>query len=121
MKEVPKSLPSLMRACAVQKKAADVGFDWDDISGAFEKVYEELTELRNQYGEDPLCISRLEEELGDLLFSCVNVARFLGIDPETSLTYTISKFLSRFSYVEDKALCLGRKMNEMSLPELDCL
>ena len=82
---MPKALPALVRAFKVQKKAADVGFDWDDVSGAFDKVAEEYAEFMEQYAEAASSKQRLEEEMGDLLFSCVNVARFLDIDPESAL------------------------------------
>ena len=91
--KVPRALPALTRAYKVQKKAADVGFDWDDVSGAFDKVREETRELTECCKAETVDKKALEEELGDLLFSVVNVSRFLGIDPEASLDYTIDKLI----------------------------
>lgn len=119
IKKVPKALPALSRAYKVQKKAADVGFDWEDISGAFDKIKEETDELIKAYEEAPNNKKDLEEELGDLLFSCVNASRFLKVDPEVSLTCTIDKFIRRFNYVESTALSCGRDLREMSLSEMD--
>lgn len=121
LERVPRALPALMRAFKIQKKAADVGFDWEDVSGAFDKVAEEHAELMEQYREGPSRKQRIEEEMGDLLFSCVNVARFLDIDPENALNYTIDKFMRRFSYIEEKATNLGVDLKDMSLEEMDML
>ncbi len=117
--KVPRALPALTRAYKVQKKAAEVGFDWDDISGAFDKVREETRELTECCKEQPADKEALQEELGDLLFSAVNVSRFLGIDPEASLDYTIDKFIRRFTHVENSALACGRALEDMSLSEMD--
>ena len=117
--KVPRALPALTRAFKVQKKAAEVGFDWDDISGAFDKVREETRELTECCQEQPADKEALQEELGDLLFSAVNVSRFLGIDPEASLDYTIDKFIRRFTHIEDSALACGKALEDMSLSEMD--
>ena len=119
MEKVPKALPALVRAAKIQKKAAESGFDWDDISGAFEKVQEEYREVSECYAENPSGLDALKEEVGDLLFSVVNIARFLDIDPEAALDYTNNKFIRRFSYVEKAALACGRELEEMSLSEMD--
>lgn len=117
--KVPRALPALTRADKVQKKAADVGFDWDDVSGAFDKVREETRELTECCKAETVDKKALEEELGDLLFSVVNVSRFLGIDPEASLDYTIDKFIRRFTHIEDSALACGKALEDMSLSEMD--
>ena len=121
LERVPRALPALTRAFKVQKKAADIGFDWTEISAAFDKVTEEQAELREQCAEETVSTQRIEEEMGDLLFSCVNVARFLDIDPESALHYTIDKFMRRFRYIEERAIALGRNLEDMSLDEMDKL
>ena len=114
---VCKTLPALWRAEKIQKKAAKAGFDWEDVWGAVDKLAEELTELSDAAsGEgDP------EEELGDLLFSAVNVSRFLGVDPEKALQKACDKFSARFSMVEDAAIKEGKDLKSMSLTEMDKL
>ena len=119
MADVPRALPALTRAFKVQKKAAEAGFDWDDVSGAFDKVREETCELTECCTAETFDGEAAAEELGDLLFSAVNVSRFLGIDPEAALDYTISKFIRRFAYIEKKALACGRALEDMSLSEMD--
>lgn len=121
MADVPQALPALTRAVKVQKKAADVGFDWTDVSFAVDKVREETAELIEAYDSDDRELSRVAEELGDLLFSVVNVARFLKVDPEEALRMTTNKFIRRFSYVERRSLACGRTMESMSLEEMDKL
>ena len=119
LKGVSVALPALMRSAKVQKKAAKVGFDWPDVQGAFDKVEEELKELKEaaETGEKARC----EEELGDLLFSVVNVSRFLGVEPEQSLTEACNKFISRFEKVERLAADRSVNMEKASLEELDQL
>lgn len=114
---VAKSLPALWRAEKVQKKAKKAGFDWDDAAGAVDKLSEELCELKQAIAED----SNVHEELGDLLFAAVNVARFVHADPEEALTAATEKFITRFSKVEELAKAQGKDMKEMSLAELDKL
>ncbi len=121
LERVPKALPALTRAFKVQKKAADVGFDWDDVSEAFAKVTEERTELLKLCKEPDPKKTRLEDEMGDLLFSCVNVARFLDIDPESALSGTTDKFMRRFRFIEEAAQTLGKRLEDMSLDEMDKL
>lgn len=121
LQRVPKALPALMRAFKIQKKAADVGFDWNDVSGAFDKVDEERRELMEQYADTTVSFDRLEDEMGDLLFSCVNVARFLDVDPEAALNRTSEKFIRRFSYIESRAEALGKDLTSMTLSEMDML
>ena len=121
MQRVPKALPALMRAYKVQKKAAKAGFDWEDASGAFDKIREEYAELSECFEENPEDQEILTDEMGDLLFSCVNLSRFLGVDPERALYHTIDKFIRRFAYIEESTLACGRKLEEMSLTEMDML
>lgn len=112
---VPKDLPSLMHAYKIQEKAAKVGFDWPDIRGAWSKIEEELAELERAVKGQ----GQVYEELGDLLFAVVNVARFLKLNPEEALAATIRKFRSRFSYIENKILENGKTIEDYSLEELD--
>lgn len=119
MLNVPNALPALIRSYKIQKKAADVGFDWEDVSDAFSKVKEETCELLEIYrGNDETSIM---EEVGDLLFAVVNVARFLGVNPEDALNFTSSKFINRFGFIERSAAIQGRQMQDMSLEEMDKL
>lgn len=119
LKDVPPILPALMRSYKVQEKAAKVGFDWDNVEDAWKKVSEEMEELHEAYtGRDT---SKAEEELGDLLFAVVNVARFLKIQPELALTKTINKFIKRFEYIETKSSENGKKLTDMTLEEMDAL
>lgn len=119
MSEIPKELPALMRSFKIQKKARDVGFDWDDVKDAFAKVREETGELEEIY--DTSDKQHILEEIGDLLFSVVNVARFLDIDPEEALSFTSEKFVRRFGYIEEKARSQGRELTSMTLDEMDRL
>ncbi len=114
---VAKSLPALWRAEKVQKKAKKAGFDWPDASGAVDKLSEELGELKEAIAQG----TNVEEELGDLLFSAVNVSRFVKADPEAALNAATEKFIARFAKVEQLARAQGREMTGMSLDELDQL
>ncbi len=116
MEDVCSYLPQLIRAEKVQKKAAKVGFDWDDISGAYSKLKEEVDEVKA--ASTP---ADIEEEFGDLLFSCVNVARFLKVNPEEALKKATDKFIRRFAQVEKLATKSGRSLEEMTLSEMDAL
>ena len=119
MLSVPREFPALMRADKVQKKASKVGFDWDSADGAFDKISEELAELKSavQSGDK----ANIREELGDLLFSVVNVSRFIGVDSEEALTAATDKFIGRFSEVEKAAAESGIDMKTAELAELDQL
>ena len=117
MSEIPKELPALMRSDKIQKKARDVGFDWDDVKDAFAKVREETDELEEIY--DTSDKQHILEEVGDLLFSVVNVARFLDVDPEEALSFTSGKFVRRFGYIEEMARSQGRELTSMTLDEMD--
>ena len=114
---VPSNLPALMRSFKVQQKAAQVGFDWDDIKDAMQKIKEEFDELEQAYNNKNE--ANIEEELGDLLFAVVNVSRFLKIQPELALTATTNKFIRRFEYVEQCAAKEGKQLTDMSLSEMD--
>jgi XTP/dITP diphosphohydrolase len=117
---VPKSLPALVKAMRMQEKARAVGFDWEEKEQVWQKVEEEMQEFQAEFNHtqnfDP---QKAEAEFGDLLFSLVNYARFLDINPETALERTNLKFLTRFQYLEQKAKEIGKKLSEMSLAEMD--
>ena len=117
MQSVPEALPALIRARKVQKKAADVGFDFPVTADAMRKVYEEVQELEQAVREN----GEIEEEFGDILFALVNISRFLKINPEFALTKAIKKFINRFEYIEKSALLEGKALSEMSLEEMDLL
>lgn len=119
MLSVPRELPALMRATKLQKKAADVGFDWDDVSGALDKLEEEISELRQAI--DNKDSANISEELGDVLFSAVNVSRFVKTDAEEALTASSDKFLSRFTEVEKLAKERNIDMKSAGIDELDKL
>ena len=119
MLSVPRELPALMRATKLQKKAADVGFDWDDVSGALDKLEEEISELRQAI--DNKDSANISEELGDVLFSAVNVSRFVKTDAEEALTASSDKFLSRFTEVEKLAKERSIDMKSAGIDELDKL
>ena len=119
MLAVPREFPALMRADKIQKKARKSGFDWENQDGAFEKVSEELSELKEAVLEGKR--SNIEEEFGDLLFSVVNVSRFIGCDSEECLTKATDKFISRFSVVERLADERGIDMKNTDIEELDKL
>lgn len=110
-------LPALLRAQKLQRQASSVGFDWPSLAGAWDKLTEELQELQNAYysGDE----ARIEEEMGDLLFAVVNVARFLKVDAEQALAKGTEKFYRRLLYVENKASRGGKKMTDFSLSKLD--
>jgi XTP/dITP diphosphohydrolase len=113
---VPRGLPSMVKAIRVQDKARGVGFDWDNKEQVWEKVHEELDELKREVdaGTD-----KQADELGDVLFSMVNYARFLGIDPDEALERTNRKFIRRFQFLEQESRKDGRKLGEMTLAEMD--
>lgn len=125
---IPVALPALMRAEIVQSKASKVGFDWKDFRPALAKVGEELSELHEALNgleaesashADGSSMSAVREELGDLLFAAVNVARLLSVDPEEALKRTVDKFVRRFKYIEEKAASMDVSLNEMTLSEMD--
>ena len=113
---VPRSFPALMRAAKLQKRAARAGFDWDSADGPMDKLYEELGELKEAVGHDDVA-----EELGDLLFSAVNLSRFVGADAERALAAACDKFISRFALCEQMATDRGIDMSRATLEQLDAL
>lgn len=117
MQSVPRELPALMRAQKVQHKASKAGFDWQSADGAFDKLYEEINELKIAMNQGDS--SLIEDEFGDVLFSCVNIARFINVDSEEALTKSTDKFISRFSLVEQMAKEKGIDMKSSSLQVLD--
>ncbi len=117
MDSVPRALPGLMRSQKIQDKAAKVGFDWPIVDGALEKLREEVDELSEGMQNNDL--PNIEEEIGDILFSAVNVARFFDIDSEQAMHKSCEKFTRRFEYVERGAAALGKSLDEMSLDEME--
>ncbi len=118
--DVPLGLPALTRANKLGKRAAQVGFEWADVSGALDKVQEEVEELRQELGPT-LDLDRVQREIGDLLFSLVNVCRYLKIDPENALRSTNAKFERRFRYIEERLRSQGRAAQDATLEEMDAL
>ena len=119
---VPASLPALVKASRIQEKARGIGFDWEHKGQVWEKVEEEMQEFRNEFNaEDDSKIDhdRAEGEFGDLLFSLINYARFININPEDALEKTNRKFIKRFQYLELKAQESGKKLQDMTLAEMD--
>ncbi|BDW93189.1 nucleoside triphosphate pyrophosphohydrolase [Flagellimonas marinaquae] len=114
---VPNGLPSLVKANRIQDKVAGVGFDWEHPEQVFEKLKEELGELQEEV--EAHNADKMESEFGDVLFSMVNYARFLKINPENALERTNKKFIKRFQYLEQKAKELGKTMSDMTLAEMD--
>jgi len=116
---IPKTLPSLLRAHRLQKRAAGVGFDWEKVEDVLKKLDEELKEFK-----EALKTKRqdgIEDELGDIFFMLVNISRFIGVNPEDALRKTISKFIHRFRYIEMNAAEQGKKLSDMTLNEMDSL
>lgn len=114
---VPKSLPALVKASRIQDKAKGVGFDWDEPHQVWDKVQEELAEFQDEVKGGNT--EKIEAEFGDVLFSMINYARFLDINPEDALERTNKKFIKRFQYLESKAAELGKPLADMTLAEMD--
>lgn len=114
---VPDALPSLIKAYRIQDKARNVGFDWEDASGVWDKVSEELSELRVELERGDR--ERSTEEFGDFLFSVINAGRLYHLNPDNALEHTNQKFIRRFNYVEQKARELGKSLKDMTLAEMD--
>ena len=119
---VPVSLPALVKASRIQEKARGVGFDWEKKEQVWEKVEEELSEFKEHFNAETLEVideENAEKEFGDLLFSLINYARFININPENALEKTNKKFIKRFQYLEEKAKENGKALKDMSLAEMD--
>ncbi|NGX84293.1 nucleoside triphosphate pyrophosphohydrolase [Aequorivita sp. KMM 9714] len=114
---VPKSLPAVVKASRIQEKVAGVGFDWEEPQQVFEKLQEELGELQHEINENNQ--DKIEAEFGDVLFSMVNYARFLNVNPENALERTNKKFIKRFQYLEGKAKEMNKSLKDMTLAEMD--
>ena len=114
---VPKSLPALVKAFRIQEKAAGVGFEWDNAKDVLDKVKEEITEF-NQEVEDQNH-DKMEDEFGDVIFSLINYARYLKINPESALERTNKKFIKRFKYIEESAKNEGKVINELTLDQME--
>ena len=114
---VPKSLPALVKASRIQDKAASAGFDWDKSEQVFEKVQEEIEELHHEVKNQNQ--SNIESEFGDVLFSLINYARFINVDPESALERTNKKFIKRFQFLEKEAKKEGKQLTEMTLAQMD--
>jgi len=119
---VPASLPALVKASRIQEKARGVGFDWDNKTQVWTKVEEELEEFKAEFNtkeNQDIDMEKAESEFGDLLFSLINYARFIDINPENALEKTNKKFIKRFQYLENKARENGKALHEMTLAEMD--
>ena len=115
---VPRSLPAMVKATRIQDKARGVGFDWDNQEQVWDKVQEELGELKEEIGKGANH-QEIESEFGDVLFSMINYARFINVDPEMALERTNKKFIKRFQYLESESKKDGKEMSEMTLEEMD--
>lgn len=116
---VPKSLPAVVKASRIQEKVKGVGFDWDNKDQVWDKVQEEIQEFREE--EKNGNKERMEEEFGDLMFSLINYARFIGVNPEDALEKTNRKFIKRFQYLEEKTNSQNQSLKEMSLEEMEAI
>jgi len=116
---VPKSLPALIKATRIQDKAKAVGFDWENKSQVWEKVQEELSELKVEIETEKADKEKIEQEFGDVLFSLINYARFIDVDPESALEKTNKKFIKRFQYLEEETRKQGKALEDMTLEEMD--
>ena len=119
--DVPISFPALQRANKIQEKVSSVGFDWEDTQGVLDKVEEELNELKEEINQNSKNNPRIEEEFGDLMFSMVNLSRFLKINPETALRKANQKFENRFQFVEKMANLEDKNLKNMSKEEMEIL
>lgn len=115
---VPKSLPAMIKATRIQDKARGVGFDWDNQEQVWDKVNEELVELKEEIDSNA-SKEKVESEFGDVLFSMINYARFIDVDPEMALERTNKKFIKRFQYLETESKKDGKEISDMTLEEMD--
>ena len=116
---VPGSLPSVIKAMRIQEKARAAGFDWDEPKQVWDKVIEEMNEFRNETSVENFNVEKAKSEFGDLLFSLINYSRFLEINPDEALERTNIKFIRRFLYLESESKKDGKKLDEMTLAEMD--
>ena len=114
---VPKSLPALVKAFRIQEKTSGIGFDWDNKEDVFEKVQEEMLELQQEIQSENQEL--IEKEFGDVLFSLVNYARFLKINPENALEYTNKKFIKRFQFIENEVFEQGKNISQLTLSQMN--
>lgn len=117
---VPQSLPAMVKANRIQEKARGIGFDWDHRGQVWDKLQEELGELKSEI-EGGAEKERVEDEFGDVLFSMINYARFIGINPEDALERTNKKFIRRFQYLEQQAASMDRALSDMDLQEMEAI
>lgn len=116
---IPQTMPALLKAISMQEKARGCGFDWEEPSQVFDKVNEEIGEVKEAIEEAESNFSHVEEEFGDLMFSVINAARLYGVDPEKALNRTCDKFRKRFTYLEEKTIRQGKSLKDMTLAQMD--
>jgi nucleoside triphosphate diphosphatase len=121
LEAVPAALPALVRALKLQKRAAEVGFDWGEPGAVLDKIDEEIGELRHELASNDHAPERLEDEIGDILFALVNLARHVGVDPDAALRRTNAKFVRRFRYIERMLAEQGRPLTDADLDEMEAL
>lgn len=117
---VPKSLPAMVKAARIQEKARGIGFDWDEQVQVWNKVNEELQELQHEV-EQGASTEKIEDEFGDVLFSMINYARFINVNPEDALERTNKKFIKRFQFLEQEAAKMGKELPKMTLEEMESI
>lgn len=118
---VPKSLPAMVKANRIQEKAKGIGFDWDNADQVWDKVQEEISELKTELTAQQPSAEKIESEFGDVLFSMINYARFIGVNPEDALERTNRKFIKRFNFLEKTAEKSGKSIGEMTLNEMNAI
>ena len=114
---IPKTLPALIKAYRIQDKVSGVGFDWDKKEQVWDKVVEEISELKEEIDKDNKV--EMEKEFGDIFFALINAARLYGVNPEDALDKTNKKFIKRFNYIESKTIKIGKSLHDMNLAEMD--